>query len=110
AISTGRTSDLKARENVPSTSPASLDSRLRRTLMHGYADGMAMIAGAQYPAQRHGSTTRTRRRWGTATARMPATALANTNSAGGCGVIAAVVAPSAAAQAEAAMTSRASQR
>ena len=50
AISTGRTSDLKARENVPSTSPASLDSRLRSTLMGGYPDGVAMIAGAQYPA------------------------------------------------------------
>src|SRR5262245_18572599 len=72
-ISTGRTADLKARDHGPSTRPASLDSRLRSTLMGNYPDMVAMIAGAQYPAQRHGSTTRTARRWGTTTAVAPAT-------------------------------------
>ena len=110
AISTGRTSDLKARENVPSTSPASLDSRLRSTLMRRYREVVAMVAGAQYPARRHGSTTRTRRRCGIATASTPATTARERRAR--VALVrrsprrdAAVPAPSAAAQIEAATTS-----
>ena len=50
AISTGRTSDLKARENVPSTSPASLDSRLRSTLIAATRSHAASMAAWPRPS------------------------------------------------------------
>ena len=81
AISTGRTSDLKARENVPSTRPASLDSRLRRTLIAGRSAGYPFAPRSwvhDIPREQAGHAAtrarrpRSRRRRGRAAARRPA--------------------------------------
>ena len=74
AISTGRTSDLKARENVPSTSPASFDSRFRSTLIAEYpfACGTSMVARA-YAVSATGSGGAGRASCASATAAAPAT-------------------------------------